>query len=390
MRVFNVVIKFLTPTLLQVKEGYRGMIYSGVTDKVPGSTIRGSLLTWGIREGIISKDEAVKESLNPKYSVTTFLLTRETSRMYEDVMVAHALSLTFKKGLGDGTIYSLGIDRLISKYVSRSTMLAPKDILAELVNEVMKRIDTKGDELRCSANTERVMGSSLTKVNDSWRLSKDLVSYISGSYVGVGIDRLRRTSAPGIIFGYEYVEAGATYLGIVTCSEDSVMCKVMETLRRSNAVINVGKGTSRGYGLAKILSIKELSPKIVSNVKEGVYIALEVIGPTFTLKPYTSTSAPIPRPPVPGDEIIVRNKGEPLRLEVVGVFGGINVFRGWSLRTGTPKLAIKALDYGSLIIARVRGNVKLLNMLPYIGINEFSSQGFNIVLPLVTDFLPSP
>jgi len=390
MRIFNIVIKFLTPALLQVKEGYRGMMYSGVADKVSGSTIRGSLLTWGIREGIISEDEAVKESLSPKHSVTTFLLARETSCMYEDTMIAHALSLMFKKGLGDGTIYSLGVDRLINKYMSKGTMLTPKDILTELINEVMKKIDVKGDELKCSANTERVMGNSLTRVNDSWRLSKDLIDYVSGSYVGVGIDRLRRTSAPGVLFGYEYVESGAVYVGIVSCSEDSVMCKVVEALRKSNVIISVGKGTGRGYGLAKVLDIKELSPKIVSNVKEGDYVALEVIGPTFTLKLHTGTSAPIPRPLTLGDEITVRNKDKSLELKVIGVFGGTNVFRGWSLRTNTPKLAIKALDYGSLIIAKVRGNVGLLSMLPYVGINEFSSQGFNIVLPLITDFLPSP
>ena len=390
MRVFNVMIKFLTPALLLVKEGYRGMMYSGVADKVPGSTVRGSLLTWGIREGIISRDEAVKESLSPKHSVTTFLLTRETSRMYEDVTLAHALSLTFKKGLGDGAIYSLGIDRLISKYVSKGASITPKDVLAELINEVMKEIDARGDELRCSANTERVMGSSLTRVGDSWRLSKGLVGDVSGSYVGVAIDRIRRTSAPGALFGYEYVESGTVYSGIVSCSEGSVMCRVVEALRKGNAVIGVGKGTGRGYGLAKVLSVEELSPKVVSSVKEGDYVALEVVGPTFTLKPHTSTSAPIPRPVTPGDEVVVRNEGGSLKLEVVGVYGGINVFRGWSLRTNTPKLAIKALDYGSLIIAKVRGNVELLNTLPYIGLNEFSSQGFNIVLPLVTDFLPSP
>ncbi len=392
MRVFNVVIKFLTPALISVKEGYRGMMYSGVTDKIPGSTMRGSLLTWGIREGIVSRDEVVAESLSPKYSVTTFLLTpSESSLMYDNVMVAHALSLMFKEGLGDGSVFSLGIDELLRRFKEFSSTLTPKDILANLIMEVTKRMDIRGDELRSSVNTERVVGNSVIKVGNSWRLSKDLVSGLSGSYVGVGIDRLRRSSAPGILFGYEYVESGTTYCGLVSCIDGSVMCKVMDSLRRGNAVISIGKGVGRGYGLAKVVNVKEVSIRSVNDVRKGDYLVLEVVGPTFTLEPLTKSSIPAPRPLVAGDEIILREGSTSLRLKVLSTFGDVRVFRGWSLRTESPKLPIRALSYGSLAVVKViEGSTELLNALSYVGLNEFSSQGFNILLPLVRDFLPTP
>lgn len=388
--IYDVTMKFLTPAMITVEEGSRGMLYEGFSDRIPGSTVRGSLLSWALREGLVTINEVTKEVLAPRYAVTPFLLSaRDDGIIYEDVGIAHALSFKFKDGMGDERVYSFGIKDLVEEI--RGGSGDPVTALQMLIARTSESIDRRGDDLKSSTNLERVLGASITRDprgRGGWRLSRG--SAKSGSYVGISIDRERGSVMPGALFLYEYVESGSTYVGAVACEEGSLVCKLLDGVRRGAAKVLVGKGTGRGYGVAEV-RVRERgeSPDSGINDLRGCgYLAFEVIGPLLTFTPRHQGDAPLPRPAGPGDRLLVSLGHSTLSIDVVAAFGNVGRFGGWSLRTNSPKLAFNALSYGSIIVGRVEGDSKLLGLMPYLGLDKLSSQGYNILLPLMEDFLP--
>ncbi len=393
MRVFDVVLRLLTPAIISAKEGYRGMLYQGVADKILGSTVKGAILTWGLREGVVNVKEVEAEALNPRFCITPFVQAHpslDTPKLYENVCIAHSLTYVFKEGIeeGDRRVYSLGVKELL-KAVRGEKLLEANcfEALSELIMRSYDVLDSSGNIIKSSANTVRASGRSISRLNGFWVLSSDRLN--TGAYIGVGIDRLRRSSYPGALFGYEYVEAGTKYVGAVACEEGSVMCRLIDELRRGCGRISVGKYVGRGYGLCEVSVSERREDALNVDVEDGL-TALEVIGPTFTIAPAGSNSPPIPRPPAPGDVLAAKVGRGVLRIKVVAILGSASLFRGWSLRTGLPKLAVRALTYGSLILAKLDGDLSVAKSLPYLGIDpRLSANGYGILLPLSEDLIPT-
>jgi len=386
VRVFDVSIKFLTPAIISTKRGYRGMLYLGSSNKIPGSTIRGALMTWALREELVSKNELDDEVLDPKYGITPFIATNEKLRMYHDLQIAHALAFKFKDGLGEPRVYSIGIKELLEEVRQRQGA-GIVDALSELIARVSTAIDLRGNELLSSSNIEDVTGQPVRLEGSAWKIC-DNVS--QGLYIGTGIDRSRRSVVPGVLFGYEYVRPGSTYAGIIACEENSIMFEIIKELMRlsGKAKVSIGKGVGRGYGVASIHVREAEAIQVSSKVRGSNYIALEVIGPTAMQPPLDSNQLPIPRPIFPSDSLNICRDGKCLKLSIKAVYGGETTVGGWSLRTSSPKLSFSALSHGSIVIAEVDGDLGVLDLIPYLGINNLASQGYNILLPLIEDFLP--
>ncbi len=390
MRIFNIKLRLLTPAIVSASEGYRGMLYMGARDKILGSTVRGALMAWGIREGVITHEDVNREVMSPKHVITTFLLSRgeDGEVAYRDVRIAHALTFKFKDGLGRDHVHSLGIDELLSIMASKVSP-SPSEVLHELLAKVSMEIDSLGNELLSSTNTERVLGSSLVREGGNWVLAGKYL--VKGSYVGTGVDRERRSVIPGVLFGYEYVDSGTTFVGTLMCSEDSVMCELVESLIRSKALVSVGKGVGRGYGLARV-EVREVGKEVFDEVKirEGSYLVFEVINPLVTY-PISDNEPPIPRPAVINDVIKSCIEGRCLELKVVAIYGDILRFSGWSLRLESPKLPMKALSHGSLLITKVGGDLSVLKEIPLVPTEPklLSTQGLNLLQPIPKDFIPT-
>lgn len=82
-----------------------------------------------------------------------------------------------------------------------------------------------------------------------------------------------------------------------------------------------------------------------------------------------------------------------LKLKIHGALSfGTELYRGFSLRTITPKIAVKSLTKGTLLICevvKVSGSLdeleKLLTFMVFYGLDTLSTQGYNHVIPLTED-----
>lgn len=82
-----------------------------------------------------------------------------------------------------------------------------------------------------------------------------------------------------------------------------------------------------------------------------------------------------------------------IKLEVYGALSfGTELYRGFSLRTTTPKITVKSLAKGTLLLCEIKevsgtsSNLeKLLTYTVFYGLDFFSTQGYNHVIPLTKD-----
>ena len=169
--------------------------------------------------------------------------------------------------------------------------------------------------------------------------------------------------------------------------------------------MHIGRGVSRGFGRAR-LTLTELKPDelkacwLKRELKADERVVLEATSPIFVLNEDL-----IPVPPWPGCELALDAKwyraltkqDVSLRLKIVGlrqegrgVYSrrGAMTYRGWSIRTGKPKMPIRALPPGSLLVCDVvEGELKdpLAWLLPVLGLNSMASMGFNQLAPIERD-----
>ncbi|RLI11228.1 hypothetical protein DRO33_04410, partial [Candidatus Bathyarchaeota archaeon] len=219
--------------------------------------------------------------------------------------------------------------------------------------------------------------------------------------VQVGIDRPRGSSAPGVLYAYELIRPGCVYAGLMAVVENSyLMAFLNERLAggRASFTAHVGRGVSRGFGKVRLtlreLRLDELRPGwLKSELRAGEQVVLEATSPVFV-----ENGGFMPVPPWPGCELtldgrwyesIVGQRAS-LRLKVSGVYSrrGSVVYRGWSVRTRKPKMPIRALPAGSLLVCEVvEGELRepLISLLPILGLNSASSMGFNQLAPIEED-----
>lgn len=381
--VYRYVIEILTPTIVTAPSGYRGMSYTLASNYIHGASVRGALFSSLMSERLVELQAAQKESLNPLHSVTPALYTPNPSAaLYIDVAFAHCLTYSFKMG---GEVYSLGIEALLEHAErERDVNRALHRILVDYILSVDRLSYRSGDVFRTSADTKRMLGEIIFRRDGgSWVRVRPRTSV----YVENAVDRVRRSSAEGVLYAYEHIEPGSTFVGYIAVDERSKIHNALNSIVKSHVLVRIGRGIGRGYGLSRLVLHPFDTDKLYSitaEVRQGERVVVYFASPSVELKA-------LPTVPAPRDTIVARVFGlEALSLEIEAVLGrATDVFYGWSYRTGSPKLPIKTLASGSLAVAVVQRihNSDLVKHLPVAGYNHLSSQGYNIVLLLERDFI---
>lgn len=370
--LYKYVLRLLTPTLVVARRGSRGMVYTAGPPYIPGSQVRGGLLTYMLREGIVDPEGIRREALWPRHSVTPALPSRRfEDSLYRDADFSHILCYTYKSEAGEGgaRVYCLSPGEILTRDGVSVEKLQEK--LAEQEGSALR----SGDHERRLLEREPYAGPVV--VGDEGLFRADVEKNV---YVEVGLERSRGGAKPGALYAYEYFAPGQLFTGYLACTPDSPLCVFLQKMGGGRIAFSVGKGVGRGFGLAEF-SAEPVEPLEDEGVDAGGPVVLKVIGPTFTLDLGGSA---LTRPPRLGDRLVAREwllpSGRGLEMEVVEVLGPTTTYTGWSYRTGSPKLPVNALQPGSLVVVRVVGGDEgLFRDMKYIGLNRFASQGFNIV-----------
>lgn len=370
--LYKYVLRLLTPTVIVTRAGTRGMVYAAGPPYIPGSQVRGALLTYMLREGLADEGELREEALEPRHAVTPALPCEGAGdSLYKDVQFAHVLCYTYKlKPEGGGAeVHCIEPERVI-----RGGRISA-DALQELFVEYEVSELSSGAHWRRLAEREPYCGPVVVRTKGV--LKADVRRDV---YVEVGLERSKGGAKPGALYAYEYLIPGQHFTGYVACAPDSLLCRLLGKRVEGRVLVRVGKGVGRGFGLAELL-VEPAEPERAVALRKGEPAVLKVVGPTFVLDP---EGPQLTRPPRRGDRLVAEawlgGAGGSLDMEVTEVLGSTATYTGWSYRTGSPKLPVTALQPGSLIAVRVVGGEgELASDMKYTGLNRFASQGFNIL-----------
>lgn len=406
MKIYKVDVTTLSPLVITEKVGWKGFVYKLQRYKIPASQFRGALLTKLLIEGLLSEEQIYKLNIDPDFALTPMYITDGDRLLYKDLLIAHALCFKpkwkFPGELFDidgriSPIISLGIEEVINRLKSGVEL---KCVLYELLSMVNlnKYREWSHGKYYFAPGEDKPCGGAL-----ALKIGRNLWTNVSlegktGTYIEVGIDHIKKTAFPGLIYAYEFIKPGCKFTGLLTCSDSSPLVKIIREFDYE-LELSVGRGISRGFGRihAKFNEIS-LSDIVLSqgvSLNNHDLIAFECIDIAFR-SDYTK-DYPLFRPYKTGDEIIINSNWikkftqieANLRFKVVGVLGGSSKYYGWSLKTCKPKLPLLGNSPGSLLICRAEGvegsSTRILSLLPLVGINRWSSYGYNILLPLVSD-----
>ncbi len=383
---YELIIK--TPTVITSMSGIRGLLYTTVANHIPGSIVRGGLFTSLILEGSIKSDVAHKEALSPIHSITPAVyISREGLRLYNEALFAHALNFRFKS---EKEVHSIDLKKLVDNIKKGGTDInAFREGLLRTIIDSKRSLEENAvkvnDPLKRSLEVKSVEGEVINLKDGKWYV----VTASKGAYIETSVERARGSSVPGVLYAYEYVEPGNRFTGYVSCLKESTLCQVLDTYVNSEIVIRLGRAIGRGYGLA-LLHLKKVSINLKDiEIGRGDLLVFEVIGPFFTLNRYGA------KPPKPGLRLRLKTpwtNSSYIDVLILGIISNREPIEyiGWSFRTSTPKLPIHALSHGAIVVCKVedaRNPKEVLKLIPYIGIDRFSSQGYNILLPLNSNFI---
>ena len=385
-------LRVASPAILTLKVGRAGFLYSTLTDYIPGSMIKGAMLSAAVNEGQMSADEAYGLAIEPDFAVSAALrsVPRGATPIAE-LLPTHSLCYISKLEAATAErgprIYSLGIDKIVAKIGG-----GPEDAIKNALESAIQKLVSRLGWGAFPGELKEAAGKPAIRVDGEWRLLPRRMSapegQLSSHYIQVALDHARGGSAPGLLYAYEHVLPGVEYSCLVAASDASKMPEVLKTLGSKGASLRIGRGLTRGFGRFK-MELREVEPLTFNGegLRDGEVVALEALSPLFVLDPF-------PRPPRRGDFLVdpswyrrMLSVDAGFRLEVLCVIGQPVSYRGWSLKTGLPKLPVTALDIGGIVICRVRGKAPadVLRYMPAIGLDSYASSGFNIVLPLKPD-----
>ena len=393
MRLFSIELQIVSPTILVSRTGYRGFAYKSLYDYIPASTFRGALMSGLMLNYNVDMNVIDKLVLDPDYSITPLLATEKTPRSFiRDIMVAHALSIKMKWPVDkiEGVILSRGIGRLLDMLRTHD----PKEALLRLI------VDTNRELLQGKSLARRSMHPSETTVCTGDVIIRDGkywrgVKVETDMYTQVGLDQVRGSAVPALLYSYEHIKPGNIYVGYMAISEKSSLLEMLKDMK--NIRICLGRGISRGFGRA-LVSLEEIDLNHFLNtiglerVRRGDYIALEVLSLALreTPIPLPLRSGDVIEIPTPWMEKILGHLDTRVKLRILAILGNTSSYGGWSIRTNKPKLMVKGIGRGGLLICRVeeaegREVERLLSMLAIVGLDHLASHGYNIMIPLLKD-----
>ncbi len=239
MKLYEVRLKLKSPAIITSRRTERGFVRP--PPWIPGSTIRGAILTALLRDGRIDWKTVESEASNP-----TFL-------------VSHAYPVI------DG-VKSIPATPFMMEDRSSGRIL---DFTRKAVEDILNEGDFNLDFYQGLKEAPKpVFGSIVYKSHDGLRRAR-IPTFRSTS---VAIDKARRTSARGMLFDYEAIAEGTEFWAYMAAPA---------SFNERSLEVAVGRGQSRGFGWATL----ELRPANISlNAGRRVLVAISPLTPVRVLE----------------------------------------------------------------------------------------------------------
>lgn len=344
MRFFEFIFELLSPAIVTKRLTERG--FHLPFDHIPSMTLRGAILTALFREGYVDKDFLAKEAKSPEVIVSPAYLFVEGKKSYP----CHPFAYKCKVPHGDN------LEAI--NYASK--------IIPDLENEREPQI-----ELVCSRGHSTVEGLHPKPVIPFGSNLKE-VSVMFHEAMSVGMNKHKASSERNMLFNYEAIAAGQEFWATIAIpSEKLEVDKGFEFF--------IGRGTSRGFGRARVTNVKEVSlNEEVEHAKNSVKNKVIIL---YACSPLLSGedvfSSPYPNELCSGKLILDR------------VYGRVSSLHcGWDIMDNRERPTLKASNPGSVVVARISNEASMeeIAKLAFLGTVEravgFSIAGVNMLTPL--------
>jgi len=394
--IYEYELNLLSSAIVTRKVGRLG--YKSYDNLIPGSVVRGGLLTALYERGYIDLKDLEEEVDNPSLSISSayFSGDLEEPMLFSNLCIAHAFSRVSKHSIGD---YGQPIVSILSGYEKKAI-----SDLGRYVEELEKGFSKLGMELSAKKKQtifnplefKRCTGAVAVKIGNVWfrRNSAHEVS------VNIGLHRGRRSVESEMFFYYEAISRDQSFRGFIVDSK-GILDNVKE-LR-----VGIGRGVSRGFGRAILklrrISVEDLVKRLnLDNLDldEGANMFFVCFTPYASFDPEGLLRGRILRDTLtlPTDWMkMYKEFNAEARLKLIGSVGGYGRYGGYSLKTGYPKMVLRTLVSGSVIVYKVdyldgdtRSIAELFASTLVLGVNELAAYGLSHLLPMSTDYISGP
>ncbi len=376
MRVVLVELSLESPTLVSARAGKYG--FSAVPWWIPGSTLRGALLSGAVEFGYLGREDAAREAseptcvVHPAYPVAD----GKTSRP--------ATPFVYRCKAEGRLVDILGRDGVKNLTQARS------------VGEMLQPVIEQRPESLCSIMRDIPGSAKLaagTPVLPNPDGSVRPVDVRRDILTSVGVSKRRRSAEKGMLYSYEVLLPGQAFRFLATCRDE-----VVDYLK-GERLLYVGRGVSRGFGRCAAVVLREMDmevakSKLAAEVAEWVAysggvsrLAAYARSPAARWEVWSLSS------PVPGrmdtqrlglDGVSVRvARGEDGRPLVVG---GRGTFRSFSLLTGMPRPELACCRVGSVMVLETDADgdtlARAMAVASILGWDSLAHVGLNVIHPL--------
>jgi len=241
MRLIQVNIKLKSPAIISAKRTKEG--YVKPLRYLPGSTLRGAVISSLYVEGLLNEENLKREAKNPSILASPAYPIIDGFKSYPATPFVGKCKLC-------GKIYDL-------TEINIRNIIESKDPVFH------------GECEKCQVPIEPLYGKLISK-----RGEVEVGIFRSTS---VGIDKRRGVSARGMLFDYEAIKEGVEFWARL---------RIPREIEIDGLEIFIGRGTSRGFGHAIIKFTKEYEVE----VDENIFYALSALVPLKSIKtPYGAT-----------------------------------------------------------------------------------------------------
>ncbi|TDA41297.1 MAG: hypothetical protein DSO07_05305 [Thermoproteota archaeon] len=367
MSVILVELSLESPVILVRRAGRSG--YSSLSGRIPGSSLRGSVISWAFRTGYIgdpgSERNEPKLIAHPAYPVGESTARPPTPYIIRCKGDENLIDLLGRDRVKELTGAS-SLDKMFSYFKDQQKHCYKMKEIAGSTKSVRSPVFV-GRKIRAVGEEVDVMAS-------------------------VGINKLTRASERGMLYNYESILPGGRFSSILV--DMTSERKYVEFLRKEGKIL-IGRGVSRGFGRVSVrikwekeldLLRKELESEVEKWIldKNGRRIAMYARSPATKIMGL-GYSSPIPELDggwvgVSGVEIARDEEGRRLAI------GFRETFFSVAYPTGIPRPSLSCSAEGSVFIAESKQDLesvkKAVALGSLIGWDGLSCLGLNIIQPL--------
>ncbi len=330
--IVKIKIKLLSPAIVTTRRTQRGFVKPA--DHIPGSMLRGAILSALYREGKLKWDDIKKEAESPT------LLASPAYPLYQGARSLPAVPSIRQCDECKGYEYiSLAEEQFEERYHKCKDR-----------PENLHGLSGAGEQRRVRSVwlLKTLHGSLLANVNGG------LVEVRTKTFraTSVAIDKRRRAAARGMLFDYEAIAEGTEFWAWVS---------VPEKVELDGLEVAVGRGQSRGFGLARVSVWSGPEPGFDYNPEGSWFVAISPV--TLAKK--------------------LEWKGLSITLEEVRG-RTYSAQTGWDFVQGRLRPFVEVARRGSMVLARLSdaGYIHVLRVGIPVKVDAFWLTGLNALIPL--------